>query len=117
MAVATLLLIACIGFLLAALWMDLMFDPPCMAAGIFEVWQSGVRESWTRPYRFRGAHSSRQCQRSHRSAMQGARGADGRPSGNRYLGVHSSDGPRSLLLIARKIGCVSPIISETFVAR
>ena len=45
MAVATLLLIACSGFLLAALWMDLMLDAPCMAADISEVWQSGVRES------------------------------------------------------------------------
>jgi hypothetical protein len=44
-AVATLLLIACSGFFIAALWMDLMFDASCMAADIFEVWQSGVRES------------------------------------------------------------------------
>jgi hypothetical protein len=45
MAVATLLLIACSGVLLAALWMDLMFTASCVAADIFEVWQSGVRES------------------------------------------------------------------------
>lgn len=60
MAFAPMFLNACGGSLVAVLWVKLMLDAACMAANIFEVWQSGMRESWTRPYRFRGAHSARQ---------------------------------------------------------